>query len=266
MIEIFQTRQAPPHYSANERDLNYFLARDAYQSDMNCTKTNESESETFRPPISGPIATTLPPVTRPIVTTFPTIPTTSYRRVTNPTTPRYTSTPNLNNLFTIRMTKPTIKPNPRENKNPDYTNLLPEPKPNVQMTKHPLSTPRPTIVIKESDDYPTTNRTSLVDIEEDFATRKSVLTQTNINSTTELPEDEIVYAESGEEPFEDSEDNYNENNYPDIIPPDQIEPTEGSAADSDKEDYDEEGEDYDELGKRRKRRKTKRVAPLPANT
>lgn len=274
VVEIFQTRQAPPRYSANEKDLNDFLARDSYKTDMNCSKANESESETFKPPISRPtllstrpVTTTLRPVTRPI-TTFPTIPTTAFRQVTSPTTPRYTSAPNLNNLFTIRMTKPTIRPNPRENKNPDYTNLLPETKPNVQMTKHPLTTMPPTIVIKETDDYPATNRTTLVDIEKEIYTRKSVSVPTTVSTTTEFLDEEIVYPDSGEEPFDEGDENYNENNYPDVIPTDQIEPTGPSETYSDKEDYDEDedGEDYDELGKRRKRRKIKRVAPLPANT
>lgn len=265
VVEVFQTRQEPPHYSENEKDLNDFLAQDAYKSDMNCTKMNESESETLRPPITRPITSTRLPVTRPItttlrpmtkptVTTFPTIPTTAYRQTTNPTT-RHTSTPNLNNLFTIRMTKPTIKPNPKENTNPDYTNLLPERRPNVQMTKHPSTTMPTTIVIKETDEYPKATE----------------------SSTTELWDDEIVYPNSDEEPLEEDDD-YDENNYPDIIPTDQIDqnkPTEDLEVYSDGEGYEEEGDDedgdeetrdYNELRKRRKRRKIKRVAPLPANT
>lgn len=277
VVEIFHTLQSPPHYNTNEKDLNDFLARDAYKSDMNCSKVNESESETFRPPLTKPLTITRPPVTMPVTTTLPTvtlsvtpvspsIPTTAYR-VTNPTTPRYPSTPNLNNLFTIRVTKPTIKPNPRENMNPDYTNLLPAPKPNVQMTKHPHSTMPPTIVIQESDDYPTTNRTSLADIEQDYYSTKKPIFTTTESTATDLFEEDIVYADSGEEPFDDVEDDYNEANYPDVIPTDQVDQIEGSVADSDREEYDEEGgEDYDEQGNKRKRRKIKRVAPLLANT
>lgn len=258
VVEIFQTLQVPPHFSANEKELNDFLAKDSYKTDMNCTKTNESESETLRPPITNPVTTTYPPVTRPVVTTLPTIPTTAFRRVSNPTTLRYTSTPNLNNLFTIRMTKPTIKPNPRENQNPDYSNLLPDSKPNVQMTKHPLTTMPPTILIKEMDESLTTLRNVLLEHEREVPP-----------VTTEvLSDEEIIYPEEGEELIDDIDKDYDENNYPDIIPTDEISRTEHSETYYEGEDYDEEGEgdDYDEPNKRRKRRKIKRVAPLPKYT
>lgn len=270
VIEIFESRQAPPLFSENDRDLNDFLAKDSYKTDMNCSKANQNGSETV-----------LPPLTEPIVTTLPTIPTTASRRplttpwVTSTQTPRFTPTrsPNLNNLFTIRPTKPTIRPNPRENENPDYTELIPDQKLNVQVTKHRTTRMPQIIVIQETDDYPTTNLVTLAetDVERDtLSTEKFPFTSTTElqpNTTTEKSYDEeIIYSDSGEElgPGDD----YNEDNYPDVIPPDQVEPTDDTLANySDADDYDddEEGENFNELKKRRKRQKIKRTTPLKSS-
>lgn len=249
VVEIFKTRQAPPHYTHNEKELNDFLARDSYKTDMNCTKHNVTDSaEIFARPTT-------------VATTYPTIPTTAYRRATTPSPPRTkfpTTTPNLNELFTIRTKKPTIKPNPRENNNPDYTNLN-SPKPNIQFTKHPPSIIPPTIVIQETDDHPTANRTTLVDVEGD--------SRRNERPEPEPTEDEIIYADSNEEDLENGNgDDYRENDY-DVIPEDQFEPNENHEDDLSEEegDYDEEGDD-DQMKRRRKRHRARRVTPLKINT
>lgn len=234
VVEIFDTRRAPPHFSQNDRELNDFLARDSYSTDMNCTKGNGTVDAEA--------------VTRPATTTtrLPTIPTTAYRRATTPST----RGPNLNDLFTIRTTKPTIKPNPRENNNPDYTNVLPWPNTNVQVTKHPPSTSKPTImIIKETDEHPQNN-------------------QTEPKTNSEPSDDEIIYAD---EDSEGVEEDYNEQNYNDVIPPEQFEPTQKDNAtlvysDETYEDQDEDNEeDFDELKSRRKRHKRFRSASLRAS-
>lgn len=250
VVEIFKTRQAPPHYTQNEKELNDFLARDSYKTDMNCTKHNDTDSaEIFTRPTT-------------VATTYPTIPTTAYRRATTPSPPRTkfpTTTPNLNELFTIRTRKPTIKPNPRENNNPDYTNLN-SPKPNVQVTKHPPSPIPPTIVIQETDDHPTANRTTLVDVEGDQ--------RSNERPETEATENEIFYLDSNEEE-NGNDDDYREEDYDsDVIPKEQFEPKENHEDDLSEEeegDYDDEGDD-DQMKRRRKRHRARRVKPLRTNT
>lgn len=240
VYEIFETRRAPPHYSENESDLNYFLAKDAYKTDMNCSsKVNESGSETSRPP-----------VTRPMTTKLPTINTTTFKWQQ-----RITTTPDLRNLFTIRSTKPTIKPNPRANTNPDYTNLS-DSKPNVQVTKHPVTTNGPLILIQElTDDHPTANRTTLTDIDREFSRERTNITTST--TTTESSLDDIIYA-SSEESALDEEDEFEDEGateFPEINP--------------DEEDYEEDGDEDDEESRRRKRsRKNKknRVPSLKTNT
>lgn len=240
VVEIFETRRAPPHFSQSDRELNDFLARDSYSTDMNCTKANETDKVEV--------------VTRPATTTtrIPSIPTTAYRRATTPST-----TPNLNNLFTIRTTKPTIKPNPPENRNPDYTNVLPWPNTNVQVTKHPPSTTKPTIMIKETD--PTTNTTTHV--ENDFG-------NTTDGTESEFSDNEIIYAD-GDEELDGIDENYNEANYPDVIPPEQFEPlNDGNGTLSDRNDYDDDEENSDddeEFEKSKRRKRNYRLTSLRAS-
>jgi hypothetical protein len=243
IVEIFGTQQIPPHYTKSDKELNDFLARDSYKTDMNCTKTNQTES----------VETTT-------TVNFPTIPTTAVRLVTTtqkpaaqrPTT-KSTSirTPNLNELFTIPMrpTRPTIQPNPPENKNPDYSNVIPWT--NVIVTKHPPSTNTPIIVIQETDDLPTNKKTTYIDIDRDFrGNLKPLATTTEISLSRESSDDEVIYKT-------DEEKEYSEDNYPDVIPSDQFE---GADYTDDNEDYDENNdEDYEGeiLSKRRKRQKKK---------
>lgn len=146
IVEIFETKRRPPQFIENEKALNDFLGRDAFKTDMNCTDENvngnptQKNQSTKRPNLSS--STQRPPksTTKSIPTTTPRnfIPTTVYmdHMVTYspppfPKLPQHptrakspTRQPNLDNLFTIRSTKPTIKANPKENENPDYTNLF----------------------------------------------------------------------------------------------------------------------------------------------
>lgn len=262
VVEIFETRLRPPLYSKNERDLNNFLARDAYKTDMNCTKEVEETT------------TTPEQVTRPV--TWPPIPTSANRRqVTTPAAPVEHPTtirsPNLNNLFTIR-TKPTIRGNPRENSNPDYSNLDTNstdwPKPNVQVTKHPRSTLPPTIVIQETDDHPSTNHTTLDDVDKDF---KPLPTTTVSTTSTWFPPDdeEILYADSDlDEEIENMTKVYVEY---DVITPGEIEPKRhpdeySNNEDSDEPEDDEATYDDEEQRKRRRRQRSKRVSQKRRNT
>ncbi|CAO1386356.1 unnamed protein product [Diamesa serratosioi] len=133
VIEVFETIQKPPKYLETEKDLNDFLGKDSFKSSINCT-------EIERP--NNSIPQEVPAV---IVTT---------RRPTTWTTSTTTT-------VTQRPMKPTIKPNPFENTNPDYTSLYRLPRPDIQVTKHLPNTSKTIITIKETDDHPATNRNTL---------------------------------------------------------------------------------------------------------
>lgn len=259
VVEIFETRQYPPLYTKTERELNDFLARDSYKTDMNCTKLNETDVD------ETTVQATPWPATKPV--TLPNIPTTAYRRrVTTPPTPEGPTTiriPNLNELFTVARTKPPIRKNTKENFNPNYEDLD-WPKPTVQVTKHSPSTVPPTIVIQETDDYPSGKHTTLDDVDRPAST-------TTPASTTGGDE-EIIYPDSdieddienviGEKSDNEFDDDYKEN---DIIPDDEIEPKRDLTEYYEQEDSDEpdgDDENYDDLGKRRRRReRSKRISP-----
>jgi hypothetical protein len=181
IVEIFQTIQRPPEFIEDEKALNDFLGRDAFKSDMNCTHEDSTEG----------ISTTTENVD--IKTT------TTHRRTASSTTP------NLNQLFTIKPTRSTIRPNPKENKNPDYTELYIVPKPNVQVTKHrPSTISPPLIVIQETD------------------VRQKTTVKPRTKTTTETVEDDRHYYpdDENENNIADKNQNnysfesdYNENNY-----------------------------------------------------
>jgi hypothetical protein len=248
IVEIFETIQRPPHYSENDRALNDFLGRDAFKSDMNCTKQDKDDDDSE----SVPSTTTQMPTT---TTTRYTIPTTAYRRsvpVTKPTISTTTTmkSPNLDHLFTIKTTKPTIRPNPKENENPDYTELYNWPTPHVQVTKHIPATVTPLLIfIKETDDVQS-NRTT---------TRAPTTTQ--VVEETTATEYDYNHEENGLESDNDTvngdfeEDDYEETRY-DIIPDDQVnnEQTDNGLYDGedDEDDEDEFDDDFD-AKKRRKR-------------
>lgn len=278
VFEIFGTKAQPPPHIGSEGELNNFLARDAYKTDMNCSKVDGKPDVEL--------------ATRPTTTSttlFPEIP--IQRRTVATTTRRSTTTPNLTNLF--RLTKPTIKPNPKENLNPDYNDLgasSPTKKPSVQVTKHPSSTSATTIVIKESDDPSTTNRNPWVEVDEEWSrtgnttqrptratTQKSVPTttvftlfpwatraSTTTPTTTTTEDSEIIYPD--EDPVYDGE------NYEVLTSEekDREQRNRGDIEGDDEANYDgdddaeyENEEDNFEPGQR-KRRKSKRVAALQA--
>lgn len=188
VVEIFGTIQRPPPFIKGEKELNDFLGRDAFKSDMNCTRDDTTTQAT----------TTTLPVTLTQTTS----------------TPRHSlsTTPNLDQLFTFKPTRATIRPNPKENANPDYTELYNWATPNVQVTKHRPSTNTPPLIfIKETD------------------TRVSPVTSAKpvkVETTTEATKYDPDYDENGnnninnEDDYDDNED-YNPNNY-DIIEDDNI--------------------------------------------
>lgn len=92
VVEIYDTQQNPPDSSRNEKELNDFLGRDSFKQNKNRRRLN---------------------TTKPSITTQKA-----------PTTSTPTQQSAWNNLITPRSTKPTIRPNPRENRNPDYSDLL----------------------------------------------------------------------------------------------------------------------------------------------
>jgi hypothetical protein len=252
IVEIFETRQEPPGFSESDKELNDFLARDAYKTDMNCTKGEGTEATTET------IKTTTEKVT------LPTIPTTAYRRSTTPTTFR---TPNLNELFTIstRSTKPTIKPNPRENTNPDYTNVTPwqSHTHSVQVTKHLPNANTPTIVIIAPDDQPKRNRTVVKDFDKDLS--RAVTMPTTSREFENDPE--IVYMTS-EEKLEDGDYDGEKFDHDFVEEGEDGSNRDIDAASQEHNDYDDyEGtdgndEDYDQERRRRRRHK-KETAKKP---
>lgn len=201
IVEIFETKLHPPNYIENEKELNDFLGKDAFKSDMNCsTVTTEREETTKR--ISE--STTTKPLKDPISTRRPQSPTTQIPATTF-------RPPNLDNIFTVKPpTRPTIRPNPKENENPDYTELYNwpknQPKPNVQVTKHlPTTIKPPLIVIKETDVQVTKNRTNPINTSEK-----------NMESTTEAVIDNEIYDDNddnGTENGDEDVDDYDENSY-----------------------------------------------------
>lgn len=202
VVEVFGTLAMPPAHIQNDKELNDFLGRDAYKTDMNCTKLNETrDAEVITKPTTTTTRlttsrTTATPTTRTTTqrtttsTKFPTIPTTAYRLLTTPApnaTQRVPSGWDFN-LFPLPTPRPDIRENPRENKNPDYSDLEPKHNATVQVTKIPTAPKVPTIVIVESDDHPTKNQTTLFEVDNESHTK-------NRNQT---PGDEIYYLGSDE--------------------------------------------------------------------
>lgn len=210
IVEIFSTHSHPPAYIEDEKSLNDYIGRDAFKTDMNCSKIDTSTTEKPKTTTKANPTTAFPSTTQ--STTIFTIPTTAYRySLTTSPSLTITRAPNLDNLFTIRNTKPTIRPNPKENQNPDYTELHGLPHPNVQVTKHLPTTKSPLILIKETDVQATKNKTP-----------KAPLVEEDIQTTTSSISDGDDYNDEGIDNEEDNEnesegdgdiDNYDENNY-----------------------------------------------------
>lgn len=169
VIEVFETIQKPPKYLETEKDLNDFLGRDSFKSSMNCTEATAPTPDEF-PMEEGLVVTT----TRP----------SNWTTMASATTTQ---------AVTDRKTKPTIKPNPFENTNPDYTSLYQFPSPDIQVTKHLpntiLTTPQTIITIKETDDHPGTNRNTLSNEENNYDVEYTDDAHNNNNQDT----DDVVY-------------------------------------------------------------------------
>ena len=227
IVEIFETIQRPPNFIENEKELNDFLGKDAFKADMNCSTvtTEKSSVTTSTKPLKDP---------------------TSTHRQPSPTTPYPTTTirpPNLDHLFTIKPTKSTIRPNPKENENPDYTELYNwqknRPKPNVQVTKHlPTTIKPPLIVIKETDVQVTKNRT-----QPNNSGGKNVETTTVIDPNNENYDEQGDGSENGSD---NGDEDYDENSYSLVNEND-----EHNQLGDDDDNY--ETEEEDETKKRRKR-------------
>lgn len=197
IVEIFDTVQRPPIYSESEKSLNDFLAKDAFKTDMNCTAISSTTKMTTTR--AYPTTTASPTITKP---------------------------PNLDNLFTIKPTRSTIRPNPKENENPDYTELYNyNKKPNIQVTKYRPSSIRPYIVIKETDVQTIRSQTD-----------KNRVESTTVSDDYDEEIDEYYGSENG------SNEEYDENNYELVTEDDLLQGVD--------ENYDE--SDY-EMKRRRKR-------------
>lgn len=277
VIEIFDTRNAPPLYTPENESLNNFLAKDS----MNCTTISETQPESD---LRTQVVSKTPNSTAIITdkTTTPRVSTSSptYWDIINKYTVR---PPSLNNLFTPRPTKPTILPNPRENNNPDYTNLLTWPKPNVQVTKHPPSTFPTTMIIKETDDHPNRNLTTLFNVNENEMIEPVAIANITTSSTTTTTTtmaapvlaEPISIDENVEESIEKSDqfpdDGYEEKSY-DVLSDDDIDGVNKNGTNLEPEyDYREEDDDdvdddddEEELSKRKKRNRKLWRKPVKA--
>lgn len=251
IVEIFETIKRPPFFIENERALNDFLGREAFRSDMNCTEDKSNEKTTEESKTIKPQITTTKRMTTSTTKRVPTSTTTKifqlstdsmvtysplpFPKLTTPP-PRTTSTikpPDLDHIFTIRSTKPTIKPNPKENVNPDYTALdgWSSPLPFESITNTPKkSTTTHAVTSKEQ-------KNTLESIYSEEGGKSGRKTTT----TTEVPRNEDEYS--------DIEDDYNSNNYP-IIDSDEV----GDFDEQGPEDYDEIDEDeYNETNRRKRK-------------
>lgn len=186
VIEVFETIQKPPKYLETEKELNDFLGRDSFKSSMNCT---EVETPTAPMPEELPIEEVIIETTR----------RTSIWTTISPATTIQT--------VTERKTKPTIKPNPFENTNPDYTSLYRFPSPDIQVTKHLPNTPKTIITIKETDDHPGTNRNTLSNEENNYDTEYTDDTKINNNEDT----DDVVYDDDQTNENNQAETTYEDN-------------------------------------------------------
>ncbi|KAL7029145.1 hypothetical protein ACKWTF_006119 [Chironomus riparius] len=202
IVEIFETNLHPPNFIENEKELNDFLGKDAFKTDMNCSSVTPEREETTK---RITVETTTKPLRYPTSTNRQPLSTTP-----NPITHR---PPNLDNMFTVRpiktTTKTTIRPNPKENENPDYTELYNwpknQPKPNVQVTKHlPTTIKPPMIVIQETDVQVINNQTNSINTSE-----KDVETTTEVITDTDIYDDDDNGTENGNE----ADDDYDENSY-----------------------------------------------------
>ncbi|KAG5684712.1 hypothetical protein PVAND_013926 [Polypedilum vanderplanki] len=232
IVEIFETVQRPPYYSETEKDLNDFLGRDAFKNDMNCTKMNDTEE----------IVTTTTKVPSTSTTRY-TIPTTAYRR-SIPTETTTMKSPNLDldHLFTIKPTRTTIKPNPKENENPDYTELYNWATPHVQVTKHSPSTEKPLLIfIKETDDVQANQTTTTT-----TTTEATTVAEYDDNQENGYESDN----ETVNEEFDEDDDEYDENNYDILKDHEQM-----ANVNYDQEDEDEMSEEFTDDLDAKKRRK-----------
>lgn len=196
VVEVFETIQKPPNYLETEKDLNDFLGRDSFKSSMNCTEIgtpNYSEIEEFpieeervNPTEETIILTTNTPSFWESMT--PAITTTTQHTTK---TPSIWTTMTPQTTVTERTMKPTIKPNPFENTNPDYTSLYRVRVPDIQVTKHlPNNTPQQTIItIKETDDHPGTKLNTLSNEENNYDTEYT--DESTINNNEDP--DEVIY-------------------------------------------------------------------------
>lgn len=225
IVEIFQTNRRPPHYSENERALNDFLGREAFRTDMNCTEDKNSATEdslttTIKPDIKTTtkrvISTTKhsPSTTTTTIFHLSTDPMMTYSplpfpKFTTPTpvfpTPSRTTTtmkpPNLDQLFTIRSTKPTFKPNPKENVNPDYTALDDSWSPSSRKPFESKTNTPPTIPHAES------NKERKNSLDSERVAGKTSTSTTTTERTRQNENDE--YSDNEGEEIGD----YDENNY-----------------------------------------------------
>jgi hypothetical protein len=255
VVEVFDTLEMPPAHSRNEKELNDFLGRDAYKTDMNCTKLDETEDDgvttkrattttqwtsrrttttestttTARPTTTtvrttrttGKPTTTTTTTTQPTTTTtrFPTIPTTAFRFILNPTTTTQKTSSGwdfwLNPVPQPPTSKPETPENPRGDQSPDSSELAAQHNASVQVTKLPAMPKVPIMVIKESDDLPKTNRTSLFDVDNDSNTQDSPQTTTDteivyLESDEKLEDYEVERSNVGDVEYGEDDENYDD--------------------------------------------------------
>lgn len=161
IVEIFKTNKMPTYDINDDVAINNFLAIDLFNKQFGSTT---STTETIR----------IPTTWRP----FP--------QTTTTERPFY------------RSTRPTIKPNPKENQNPDYTDILEPIKDKNESSKVPQTT-------KRTDDEDTTNKNVLTNIYDDY----------EMETVESITENEQEIKGKNQEDIEEDEDDeeYDEDYY-----------------------------------------------------
>ena len=176
VVEIWSTMKEPPSFTKDDEAINNFLAIDLYNQHLRSTTTEQANI-------------------------LPEIPNSTWRPLPQSTTTERQP---------FRSTRPTIRPNPMENENPDYTDIL-QPihgKNNTITNDSVMISKAP----KRTDDEDSTVKNKLHNMYEDYeGSAESTITESYVPPHKE-PKPEVEEEEEDDED-EDYGDDYYENKF-----------------------------------------------------